>query len=71
MDRLCQHEASEGNLYCKISIILILWNFTLIILFLSVFFSLGQTTSDVVSMWSVGVLDAAISLGIGKMANSS
>ena len=42
-----------------------------IILFLSVFFSLGQTTSDVVSMWSVGVLDAAISLGIGKTANAS
>ena len=42
-----------------------------IILFLSVFFSLGQTTSDVASMWSVGVLDAAISLGIGKTANAS
>lgn len=42
-----------------------------IILFLSVFFSLGQFTSEVVLMWSVGVLDAAISLGIGKTANSS
>lgn len=42
-----------------------------IILFLSVFFSLGKITSEVVLMWSVGVLDAAISLGIGKTANSS